>query len=128
MFFVLLQPDKIIPFTGRPNAIGLSGQLSCSPPRDIYLFSCQTLKKKRDTLSCVCLCVCVLACVINVQRVFTLQYLARQKSYQRPLKMEEIVRSLRTVIQRLSQQTGGSITHQKNNVVVTYCFYLSQFS
>ena len=74
----------------------------------------------------VFLCVCV--CVINVQRVFTLRYLAGQKSYQCPVKMEDITRSLRTVIQRLSQQTGGSVTHQKNNVVIIYCCYLSQFS
>lgn len=121
-FFVLLQPDKNIPFTGRPNVIGLSSQLSCLPPMDVYLLSCQTLKK--NTVSCVCVCLCV----INVQRVFTLRYLAEQKSYQCPVKMEAITRSLRTVIQPLSQQTGGSTTHQKNNVVIIYCCYLSQFS
>lgn len=58
---MLLQPDKIIPFTGRPNAIGLSSQLSCLPPKDIYLLSCQTLKKKKKRIPdrVVCLCVCV---------------------------------------------------------------------
>ena len=52
MFFVLLLPDKLISFTGRPNAIGLSSQLSC-------LLTLLPDFKKKDTVSCVCVCVSV---------------------------------------------------------------------
>jgi hypothetical protein len=120
VFFVLFQPDKIIPFTRRPNANGLSSQLSCLPPRDIYILSCQTLKKK-DTISCVCVCDKRAEGVQITVSCWTEKLPMPRKNGGNNKKSENSHSAFIAT-------NRGSITHQKNNVVIIYCCYISQFS
>jgi hypothetical protein len=126
VLFVLLQPDNIISYTEcRMPLVYLASYPVYRP--GTFTFSLARHFKKTDIVArarmCVCVCVCD-KCAEGVHVTVS----CRTESYQCPVKMEGITRSLRTVIRRLSQQTWSSITHQKNNVVIIYCCYLSHFS